>query len=185
MLKVVPRPSGGAVYFGSSCLRRFPLHVAAHHDSDMERPCQAPPGLDGVLNSAGFPTNGRKAGLCLSGSARCRVIPPEPPVAMRVWPERSGAVKGAPQVGAAKRTLDGEHRSGTDQAFDGRLGGITILLVSFERWFWTAGPMTAQEHTRRLITLIFAGRNRMVMIRRELPRTKRADWVRKPYRIES
>jgi len=45
--------------------------------------------------------------------------------------------------------------------------------------------MTAQEHTRRLITLIFAGRNRMVMIRRELPRTKRAGWVRKPYRIES
>jgi hypothetical protein len=35
-----------------------------------------------------------------------------------------------------------------------------------------------------LITLIFAGRNRMVMIRRELPRTKRAGWVRKPFRIE-
>ena len=51
--------------------------------------------------------------------------------------------------------------------------------------FGTAGPMTAQEHTRRLITLIFAGRNRMVMIRRELPRTKRAGWVRKPFRIES
>ena len=45
--------------------------------------------------------------------------------------------------------------------------------------------MTAQEHTRRLITLIFAGRNRMVMIRRELPRTKRAGWVRRPYRIEA
>ena len=53
---------------------------------------------------------------------------------MKVWPERSGAVKGAPQFGAAKRTLDGEHRSGIDQAFDGRLGGNTILLVSFERW---------------------------------------------------
>ena len=49
---------------------------------------------------------------------------------------------------------------------------------------WTAGPMTAQEHTRRLITLIFAGRNRMVMIRRELPRTRRAGWVRRPFRIE-
>ena len=34
--------------------------------------------------------------------------------------------------------------------------------------------MTAEEHTRRLITLIFAGRNRMVMIRRELPRTTSA-----------
>lgn len=44
--------------------------------------------------------------------------------------------------------------------------------------------MTAQQHTRRLITLIFAGRNRMVMIRRELPRTEFAGWVRKPYRTE-
>ena len=44
--------------------------------------------------------------------------------------------------------------------------------------------MTASELARRLITLIFAGRNRMVMIRRELPRTKRAGWVRKPFRIE-
>ena len=44
--------------------------------------------------------------------------------------------------------------------------------------------MTAQEYTRRLITLIFAGRNRMVMIRRELPRTKCAGWVRRPCRIE-
>jgi hypothetical protein len=50
--------------------------------------------------------------------------------------------------------------------------------------FGTAEPMTAQEHTRRLITLIFAGRNRMDMIRRELPRTERAGWVRKPFRIE-
>ena len=44
--------------------------------------------------------------------------------------------------------------------------------------------MTAQELARRLITLIFAGRNRMDMIRRELPRTKSAGWVRKPFRIE-
>jgi hypothetical protein len=34
--------------------------------------------------------------------------------------------------------------------------------------------MIAEELARRLITLIFAGRNRMDMIRRELPRTKRA-----------
>jgi hypothetical protein len=45
-----------------------------------------------------------------------------------------------------------------------------ILLVGFEQ-VWTAVPMTAEELTRRLITLIFAGRNRMVMIRRELPQT--------------
>ena len=44
--------------------------------------------------------------------------------------------------------------------------------------------MTAQQHTRRLITLIFAGRNRMVMIRRELPRTEYAGWVRRPCRTE-
>ena len=35
-----------------------------------------------------------------------------------------------------------------------------------------------------MITLIFAGRNRRDMIRRELPRTERAGWVRKPFRIE-
>jgi hypothetical protein len=37
---------------------------------------------------------------------------------------------------------------------------------------------------RRLITLISAGRNRTVMIRRELPRTRNADWAEKPYHIE-
>ena len=37
---------------------------------------------------------------------------------------------------------------------------------------------------RRLITLISAGRNRIVMIRRELPRTENADWVLRPYRTE-
>ncbi len=44
--------------------------------------------------------------------------------------------------------------------------------------------MTAEELARRLITLIFAGRNRRDMIRRELPRTRCAGWVRKPFRIE-
>ena len=113
------------------------------------------------------------------------MFPPEPPVAIAIRPERRGAVKGAPLFGAAKRTLDGEHRSGTHHNLDGRRSGNTFPLVGFERvWFGTAGPMTAEEQTRRLITLIFAGRNRMVMIRRELPRTKRAGWVRKPFRIE-
>src|SRR5215470_16034831 len=37
---------------------------------------------------------------------------------------------------------------------------------------------------RRLITLISAGRNRTIVIRRELPRTKGAGWVRRPDRIE-
>ena len=87
-------------------------------------------------------------------------------------PERRAVVKGAPPFGAAKRTLDCEHRSGTPLPVDGRRSGNTFPLVGLERvLFWTAGPTTAQEHTRRLITLIFAGRNRMVMIRRELPQT--------------
>ena len=69
--------------------------------------------------------------------------------------------------------------------FDGRRSGNTFPLVGLELVLvWTAGPMTAQEHTRRLITLIFAGRNRMDMIRRELPRTKRAGWGRSLFRIE-
>src|SRR5688572_24827794 len=37
---------------------------------------------------------------------------------------------------------------------------------------------------RRLITLISAGRNRIVMIRRELPRTEDAGWVQAPYRTK-
>ena len=42
--------------------------------------------------------------------------------------------------------------------------------------------MTAQWLARRLITLIFADRNRMHMIRRELPRTSCAGWVHRPFR---
>ena len=44
--------------------------------------------------------------------------------------------------------------------------------------------MTAEELARRLITLIFAGRNRRDMIRRELPRTRRAGLGRSRFRIE-
>jgi len=50
------------------------------------------------------------------------MFPPEPPVATIIWPERRAAVKGAPSLGAAKRTLDGEHRSGIDTASTG--GGV-------------------------------------------------------------
>ena len=60
------------------------------------------------------------------------VFPPEPPVAMVGGPERRAAVKGAPVWGAAKRTLDGEHRSGNGERFDGRRSGNTIPLVSLE-----------------------------------------------------
>jgi hypothetical protein len=151
--------------------------------SDMERPCQALPGLTGFVFQAGFPPQEGSRPFSL-GSGR-EVFPPEPPVAIMVWPERRADVKGAPPFGAAKRILDGEHRSGIDCASTGGFGGNTFPLVSLERvLFWTAGPRTAQEHTRRLITLIFAGRNRMVMIRRELHRTRRAGWGRSPFRIK-
>ena len=133
--------------------------------------------VSGRLSSAG----GKPAFFFLTQGRE--VFPPAPPVATTSRPERRAAVKGAPWFGAAKRTLDGEHRSGIPGLVDGRRSGNTFPLVSFERvWFWTAGPTTAQEHTRRLITLIFAGRNRMVMIRRELPRAKRASWCRSPCR---
>ena len=56
--------------------------------------------------------------------------------------------------------------------------------MSLERFFRTAAvPITTGKLARRLITLIYAGRNRMDMIRRELPRTSSAGWVRKPFRI--
>ena len=139
----------------------------------MERPCQALTGLTGLFFRPAF-LRRREAGLLfLRASVKCsrRSRPSQD----QSGPERRGAVKGAPLFGAAKRTLDGEHRSGIHDSFDGWRSGNTFPLVSLERvWFWTAGPMTAQAHTRRLITLIFAGRNRMVMIRRELPRTGRA-----------
>ena len=52
-------------------------------------------------------------------------------------------------------------------------------------WFWTAGPMAAKKLWRRLITLICAGRNRRVMIRRELPRTRSAGGAEAvPHRTE-
>jgi hypothetical protein len=62
----------------------------------------------------------------------CEVFPPEPPVAITIPAERRGDVKGAPQFGAAKRTIDVEHRSGIHRNFDGRLGGNTFPLVSSE-----------------------------------------------------
>ena len=61
------------------------------------------------------------------------MFPPEPPVAMTLSPERRAAVKGAPLFGAAKRTLDCEHRSGTQHSVDGRRRGNMFLLVSFEQ----------------------------------------------------
>jgi len=61
---------------------------------------------------------------CLLPRYRVRVIfPPEPPVAYGTPSERPGAVKGAPAFGAAKRTLDGEDRSGIAALSTGGSGG--------------------------------------------------------------
>jgi hypothetical protein len=67
------------------------------------------------------------------------VFPPEP------QPGRNGAEPSRARrfLGAAKRTLYGEYRSGTHETFDGRRRGNTFPLVSSERGFWTAGPMAA------------------------------------------
>jgi hypothetical protein len=77
------------------------------------------------------------------GATHCRVpliFPPEPPVAARSPSERPGAVKGAPALGAAQRTLDGEDRSGIASLSTGGLGGkITFpageLRAGFEATF--------------------------------------------------
>jgi hypothetical protein len=66
---------------------------------------------------------------------------------------------------------------------DERLWRDHILLVGLERFCLDRELMTASGLARRLITLIYAGRNRMAMIRRELPRTKSAGRVRGPFRI--
>jgi len=96
----------------------------------MERPCQPPAGLTGFKFRPVCPLDGGKPAFFIVAGRR--VFPPEPPVAIMVWPERRGGVKGAPVFGAAKRTLDVEHRSGIHRSFDGRLGGNTFPLVSSE-----------------------------------------------------
>ena len=78
----------------------------------------------------------------------------------------------------------------------GRLGGSNrprrlIPLIWNDRsttihcfFFWVSlrrqGESRSKQFSRRLITLIFAGRNRIIVIRRELPRTKRAGSARRP-----
>ena len=65
------------------------------------------------------------------------------------------------------------------------MGQFSRLRVELARFiFRKAGLMTVVELSRRLISLIYAGRNRKVMIRRELPRTRGAGWTQRSYRIE-
>jgi hypothetical protein len=184
-----------SVCSASSFLRRSSARLAASaccpncgSTSDMERPVKPPTGSDGFCFcfQAGFPPQeGSRPFVSLTCTGP-RSVPAGAARRDISRPERRAVVKGAPVFGAAKRTLDCEHRSGTPGPLDGRRSGNTFPLVGLERvLFWTAGPTTAQEHTRRLITLIFAGRYRMVMIRRELPRTKGAGCGRSRYRIEA
>ena len=51
---------------------------------------------------------------------------------------------------------------------------VKVLMVVGVFVFRDQGQPQPKQSRRRLISLIFAGRNRMVMIRRELPRTKSA-----------
>ncbi len=120
----------------------------------MERPCQAPTGPDGALNRARSPPQ-EASRLCSFAAGLVPCSRRSRPWARSIRLERRAAVTGAPLFGAAKRTLDGVHRSGTPAPVDGRRSGNTLPLVSLAWvWFWTAGPTTAQEHTRRLITPI-------------------------------
>ena len=66
--------------------------------------------------------------------------------------------------------------------------GLTVVFLRprlpdrGERGFFVGKVkrMAAVKLSRRLITLIYAGRNRRVMIRRELPLTRNADWAVRP-----
>ena len=140
----------------------------------MERPCQARSNIEWwVLNSFSF-LNSQRTPKCSRRSRPSRI------------------------------SLAGTARSRQGRAACGRGAANPCLRAPFwhlarNRWaaqgehvpagepgavFRTAAvPITAGKLARRLITLIYAGRNRMDMIRRELPRTKSAGWVRKPYRI--
>jgi hypothetical protein len=110
------------------------------------------------------------------------VFPPEPPIAKCLC--RNGAERSRARRCLARRseplTVSTVAAFRTDP--DGRRRGNTFPLVSLELSFPTAAPMTAGELARRLITLIYAGRDRMDMIRRELPRTDNAGWIRRSFR---
>ena len=90
-------------------------------------------------NSGRLSSARREAGPFFLSFAQAdrEVFPPEPPVAQ--YRGRNGAEPSRAPFGAAKRTLDGEHRSGIHRSFDGRRSGNTFLLVSPERLFGQQG----------------------------------------------
>jgi hypothetical protein len=61
--------------------------------------------------------------------------------------------------------------------------------VNYRQWFFILSSeevvqVAVEEALRRLITQIFAGRCRIIVIRRELPRTRSAGWAQRACRIE-
>ena len=55
-----------------------------------------------------------------------------------------------------------------------------VLFLFFPFFLRRQRESRSRRLLRRLITLIFAGRNRIIVIRRELPRTNGAGSVRRP-----
>ena len=73
------------------------------------------------------------------------IFPSEPPVALCLLAERPAAVKGAPDVGAAKRTLDREDRSATQYRDDGRRSGkITFPVGELRALSYAAFPSSCK-----------------------------------------
>jgi hypothetical protein len=80
------------------------------------------------------------------------VFPPEPPVVFVPPAERPAAVKGAPVFGAAKRTLDGENRSGIGFLKTGGSGGKTTFPAGELRAFSYAAFSTSVSSAEGLRT---------------------------------
>jgi len=80
--------------------------------------------------------SGKGLFLCWSAASADKnasdlVIPPEPPVAKSISPQRRTVGKGAPGFGAASRTLAREHRCGIDYRLStGGFGGSRGPRVS-------------------------------------------------------
>jgi len=86
------------------------------------------------MNLPGAVTGKARTGRWIAGKSSLSfirsgvvVFPPEPPVATILPAERPAAVKGAPALGAAERTLDGEDRSGIWSSTTGGFGGKTTF----------------------------------------------------------
>ncbi len=139
----------------------------------MERPCQARSNFVWwVLNKFSF-LNSRRTPQCSRRSRPSRTDP--------AGTARSGQGRAVVGRGAANpcRRAPFWHRARFGWAAQGEHVPAGEPGAVFRT---TAVPITAGKLARRLITLIYAGRNRMDMIRRELPRTDNAGWIRRSFR---